>query len=1013
MSRLHERLGALATRRGMVALVLPCAALISHSQAVRAQACSTNPSGAPGSILQNGGTCVISSPVTTGFGIAVNAENSANVTLTPAGTVTATGGGTGISASTGAMVTANGNVTADSVALTAATGSTITANNITLGNTGGGSMAVLANAATVNLNHVSMTWPGGFGGALVEATGGGLVQFTNTGTINVPSGSESSVLLADGAGSRIIADTLNLQIGTVSAPTRGLGLGNGNAAIRAQGGGNVQITDGGTVTFLVGGGDTGFLATGTGSSITANNVSLADGSGGGDAGALSTAGGKITLNGGSVTVPGSGGGEAGLAAIGASSLVTADNVTVKVSGAAGDAGVNAQTGGTVVTSGGSVSVLNGAGGLLQGGGIVTMTGTNVTASGSGGIGFLFNGGGSANTLTYSNGTITASEASFSVQGSTADISLVNTIATVNNNTLLETLSSGVTTFNAQASTLRGVITTDPSISTVNLTQGTVWTMTGNSNATNVTNNASTIIYTPPTGDPTLLSSYKTLTATNYVGVGGTIQLNTYLGNDSAPSDRLVIINGGTATGSTGLRILNTTGPGDQTVANGILVVQTLDNATTAPGAFSLLNPELRAGAYDYFLFRGGINGNAPQDWFLRSTFFSPSTPVPPIGMIPPPDLVDPPPVLPPEPPPTVLPPGKFPIIGPELATDGVAQPIARQMGLTTLGTLHERVGDAAADAACLGADLTGNSAALDSAVITKAPPVPYNNCQQAVWGRLFGQQIDNHYQAFADPRASGQVAGIQAGADIWRGSLIPGHSDSAGVYFAYSNGNVGVDGLVTNPAATAYILEHTGSVNLNAYSIGGYWTHYGPTGWYIDAVLQGSFYNGNAATQFANLPISGTGFTSSLETGYPIALPWFGPRFVLEPEGQIIWQRVSFDDANDGLGPVGLGTTSGATGRLGLRGKWTIDDSAGRVWQPYVVANVWRDWGANATTMFGIDSVPLLEQATRLEFAGGLSAKIRAGLSLYAQAGYQIAVSGTDGGRRDGVKADFGVHYGW
>jgi len=82
-------------------------------------------------------------------------------------------------------------------------------------------------------------------------------------------------------------------------------------------------------------------------------------------------------------------------------------------------------------------------------------------------------------------------------------------------------------------------------------------------------------------------------------------------------------------------------------------------------------------------------------------------------------------------------------------------------------------------------------------------------------------------------------------------------------------------------------------------------------------VLQGSFYNGNAATQFANLPISGTSFTS-LETSYPIQRPVLGPGFVLEPEGQIIRQQVSFDDANDGLGPVGLGTTSGASARLGF-----------------------------------------------------------------------------------------------
>ena len=178
-------------------------------------------------------------------------------------------------------------------------------------------------------------------------------------------------------------------------------------------------------------------------------------------------------------------------------------------------------------------------------------------------------------------------------------------------------------FNAQASTLQGVISTATGgASTVNLTQGTVWTMTGNSNATSVTNDASQIVYTPPTGDPTQLASYKTLTAMNYTGVGGTIQLNTFLGDDSAPSDRL-IIDGGAATGATKLDIRNTTGPGAETVANGILVVQANAGATTTPGAFALSAGELRAGAFDYDLFRGGLNpSNFPNDWFLRSSFMT-------------------------------------------------------------------------------------------------------------------------------------------------------------------------------------------------------------------------------------------------------------------------------------------------------------------------------------------------------------------------------------------------------
>src|SRR5262249_55667303 len=141
-----------------------------------------------------------------------------------------------------------------------------------------------------------------------------------------------------------------------------------------------------------------------------------------------------------------------------------------------------------------------------------------------------------------------------------------------------------------------------------------WTMTGSSNLTNLTNTASTINFTPPVADPTQFGSYKTLTVTNYVGGGGTLGLNTFLGNDSSPSDRLVI-SGGTATGSSQLRITNTTGLGDLTTGSGILVVDTIKGGTTAPGAFTLAGPVI-AGPYEYLLFRG--DGN-PDAWYLRST----------------------------------------------------------------------------------------------------------------------------------------------------------------------------------------------------------------------------------------------------------------------------------------------------------------------------------------------------------------------------------------------------------
>jgi outer membrane autotransporter protein len=57
--------------------------------------------------------------------------------------------------------------------------------------------------------------------------------------------------------------------------------------------------------------------------------------------------------------------------------------------------------------------------------------------------------------------------------------------------------------------------------------------------------------------------------------------------------------------------------------------------------------------------------------------------------------------------------------------------------------------------------------------------------------------------------------------------------------------------------------------------------------------------------------------------------------------------------------------------------------------------------------------VPLLEQATRLQLGGGLSVKMNANVSVYANADYQFAVSDTDGGRRDGVRGAAGLRFAW
>ncbi len=516
--------------------------------------------------------------------------------------------------------------------------------------------------------------------------------------------------------------------------------------------------------------------------------------------------------------------------------------------------------------------------------------------------------------------------------------------------------------------------------------------------------------------------------------GSRILFNTELNDAALQHTDLIVLNHAITDAPGGIVVTNFGGTGGETgLRDGIRLVEAINGATTTPNNFTLLNGELRAGAFTYDLFRGGLNpGNFSNDWFLRSSFVAPPISPEPPPIVPPvvppivPPVVPPIPPFPIDPPPNPLPPGvAFPIIGPELATYGVVQPLARQLGLSILGTLDDRVGDTYEPDGCAVAPAAASAAQTSEVDLpTKKPaalptrksqptPAPCPLFSPSVWGRFFGQTIHNHYQAFADPRANGNLGGFQGGIDLLQGSLIAGHYERAGLYGAYGDVNADVDGLVTNPAATAYVLTHTGSMNLDAWSAGGYWTHTGPGGWYLDAVLQGTWYYGSASTQFARLNTDGTGFIGSLEGGYPFAWPQLGPGFVIEPQGQILWQKVSFRHDYDGLGDVALGDTTGPSGRIGLRTKWTITTAGGQVWQPYLRGNLWRDWGAEANTVFsGTDSVPLVNQATMLEFGGGLTGRINANVSVFANVDYEFAVGSGDD-KRNGVRGAFGARYTW
>ena len=380
-------------------------------------------------------------------------------------------------------------------------------------------------------------------------------------------------------------------------------------------------------------------------------------------------------------------------------------------------------------------------------------------------------------------------------------------------------------------------------------------------------------------------------------------MNTFLGGDGSPSDKLVI-NGGSATGNAFLRITNAGGPGVETVANGIPVVQAINGGSTATGAFQLANI-VEAGPFDYRLFHGSVDASAPNDWFLRDDFIVPPTgpTTPPITTPTPPITTPTPPItaLPPDPPPDPLPPGVYPIIGPRLATYGVVQPIARQIGLTTLGTLHERIGDT----------LTVGNAGPGA-----------EGWLHSAWGRGIGQQIDNHYQAFADPRASGRadrasVRGRCAARQLRRRAV----STSPGSTSATSTATRTSTGSSPTAAATAYVLQRTGSLNLNSRPI-----RSAATAGRITVPAAGistRCYRARATAVMHRRNQHDRADDHAINAGLAFVSPrsraairyrWRSqPRPVLEPQAQIIWQQVHFDGASDGISSVALGSTSGTT----------------------------------------------------------------------------------------------------
>lgn len=713
----------------------------------------------------------------------------------------------------------------------------------------------------------------------------------------------------------------------------------------ATGGGSRITLVGGTVT-TAGSRAHGIFATGVGTRIegTANIVT----GGIGAVGALAEFGGTVDLSGANIQTTGAQG--KGVAATGTAGRLSLSDSTVVTSGIAADA---AETLGN-----GSLSIVRST---------LRTTGPDAAA-------LRLRGGG---TAELHDTTLVSTQASTIMAGSgTASVSLYNSVATTNNGTWLEVrtldpATPAVANILVDGSTIRGSAVTDaanvPATSNVTL-RNTHWTLTGDSAVTTLTNAGSTIQFAPAAG------SFRTLQVANYVGSQGTLALNTYLGADGSPSDRL-LVDGGTASGNSLLRIANAGGPGSVTTGDGILVVGTANGGTTAPASFALGAPAV-GGPYEYTLYRGSLDGTQPDNWYLRSflTCTNSNVPAPPC----------PAPPTPPQ-----------PRYRPEVSLYAAIPSAALQFGRTLIDSFHERAGD--------------------QAMLRGRTDLASRMGPDGAWGRLIGMRGSRDGAANgiygSGPSYDYSFTGAQIGMDLWRrtgeiGDSDTGHRDTAGAYAAIGRANVDV---------TNFDGRGAGKDSLDGYTFGGYWTHYGPGDWYVDGVLQYTWYDVQADGNRGLPELSTNGFAiaTAAEGGYPLRI---GNDWVIEPQAQMIYQWVNLHDATDAGARIAFGDAQSLAGRLGVRlaRTWIRGSAAApREVTAWVRASAWHEFLGDPNTRFSssLGSIPF-----RADTAGswgeiklGVTGEVARNAFVFVSVGYQRGFDGS----REAWDGKIGVRVNW
>ncbi|MGS1011752.1 autotransporter family protein [Achromobacter anxifer] len=578
-----------------------------------------------------------------------------------------------------------------------------------------------------------------------------------------------------------------------------------------------------------------------------------------------------------------------------------------------------------------------------------------------------------------------------------------------------------------ASVLTGaLISRGGRINSLGVDATSTWNVRGDSSFGTL-NNAGVVHFAAPDAD----AGFKTVTVNDYAG-GGTLVMNTRLGDDSSLTDKLVI-DGGATTGTTAMRIVNAGGSGGQTT-QGIRLVETINGGTTTADAFRLdagstgyrgSSQTIALNGYDYSLVRGGTNGVA-SDWYLTSVY------TPGGGVDPEPPVTEPPVTEPPvtEPPVTEPPVTEPPVTEPPVTEPPVTEPPVTEPGgpgepggPVTPPEIIPPGGKGAVNVspesgAYLGNQLAATRMFMHSLHDRSAARIPTadeaaDRPGNALWVRVKGGHDSGLRMTQGKVDVDTDTYVMQLGGDLLHARAGQEGVVLAGVMAGYGDARARSTSRLMLPGTNASVNARARG-KVTGYSVGVYATAYANDatrlGAYADSWLQYARYSNQISSELGSARYHANAWTASVETGY--AVQPFAPgsplaKVVIEPQLQVAYSRYDAEDATLPSMKLQGGGSNSVTTRVGARVYPLGKPDASATMRPFVEAN-WLHATGNPAVDIGTSrfSVKPLRDAAELKM--GAEGKI--GKSFYL-AGQVSGLAGS--GDQRGIGGMLNLTYRW